>query len=55
MWKISARLGGKRLHNLLPQLVESLEHHGHLQLKQFMKAAARHRHGLEREDVGDHT
>jgi hypothetical protein len=38
IWKISARLWVKRHHNLLPQLVESLEHHGHLQLKQFMKA-----------------
>lgn len=33
LWKASDRLCGKRLHAPLPQLVESLEHHGHLQLE----------------------
>jgi len=32
LWEASDRLCGKRLHSLLPQLVESLEHHGHFQL-----------------------
>ena len=29
LWEASDRSGGKRPHALLPQLVESLEHHGH--------------------------
>ncbi|WP_246833835.1 hypothetical protein [Synechococcus sp. CB0101] len=38
LWEASDRLCGKRLHALLPQLVESLEHHGHLQLEQSVRA-----------------
>ena len=38
LWEASDRLCGKRLHALLPQLVESLEHHGHLQLEQGVRA-----------------
>ena len=38
LWEASDRLCGKRLHALLPQLVESLEHHGHLQLEQAVRA-----------------
>jgi hypothetical protein len=38
LWEASDRLCGKRLHALLPQLVESLEHHGHLQLEQDVRA-----------------
>ncbi len=38
LWEASNRLCGKRLHALLPQLVESLEHHGHLQLEQSVRA-----------------
>jgi hypothetical protein len=33
LWEASDRLCGKRLHALLPLLVESLEGHGHLQLE----------------------
>ena len=38
LWEASDRLCGKRLHALLPQLVESLEHHGHLHLEQGVRA-----------------
>jgi hypothetical protein len=38
LWEASGRLCGKRLHALLPQLVESLEHHGHLQIEQGVRA-----------------
>ena len=38
LWEASDRLCGKRLHALLPQLVESLEHHGHLQLEEGVRA-----------------
>jgi hypothetical protein len=38
LWEASDRLCGKRLHALLPQLVESLEHHGHLQMEQDVRA-----------------
>jgi hypothetical protein len=38
LWEASDRLCGKRLHALLPQLVESLEHHGHLQLEQGVRS-----------------
>lgn len=38
LWEASDRLCGKRLHALLPQLVESLEHHGHLQLEPSVRA-----------------
>ncbi|WP_255004474.1 transposase [Cyanobium sp. HWJ4-Hawea] len=38
LWEASDRLCGKRLHALLPQLVESLEHHGHMQLEQGVRA-----------------
>ena len=38
-WEASDRLCGKRLHALLPQLVESLEHHGHLQLEPSVRAS----------------
>jgi hypothetical protein len=38
LWGASDRLCGKRLHALLPQLVESLEHHAHLQLEQAVRA-----------------
>ena len=38
LWEASDRLCGKRLHALLPQLVESLEHHGHLQLDPSVRA-----------------
>ena len=33
LWEASGRLCGKRLHALLPLLVESLEGHEHLQLE----------------------
>ena len=38
VWEASDRLCGKRLHALLPQLVELLEHHGHLQLEPSVRA-----------------
>ena len=38
LWEASDRLCGKRLHALLPQLVDSLEHHTHLQLEQVVRA-----------------
>jgi len=38
LWEASDQLCGKRLHALLPQLVEPLEHHGHLQLEQGVRA-----------------
>jgi hypothetical protein len=38
LWEASDRLCGKRLHALLPQLVESLDHHGHLQLEEGVRA-----------------
>jgi len=39
LWEASDRLCGKRLHALLPQLVESFEHHhGHMQLDPSVRA-----------------
>ncbi|WP_071881562.1 integrase catalytic domain-containing protein [Cyanobium gracile] len=38
LWEASDRLCGKRLHALLPQLLESLEHHGHVQLEKGVRA-----------------
>ena len=39
LWEASDRLCGKRLHVLLPQLVESLEHQGNLRLEQSVRVA----------------
>jgi hypothetical protein len=38
LWEASVRMCGKRLHALLPQLVESLEQHGHVQPEQGVRA-----------------
>jgi len=38
LWEASDRLCGKVAPCPLPQLVESLEHHGHLQLEQGVRA-----------------
>jgi hypothetical protein len=38
LWEASDRLCGKRLKALLPLLVESLEHHGHLSLEPEVRA-----------------
>jgi hypothetical protein len=38
LWEASDRLCGKQIHAILPMLVESLQHHGHLHLEQGVRA-----------------